>query len=560
MVAPVVPPVADANRYVLYTVNGVSTASVDVAFPVYGDKSDLTVILDGNTLDPALWSLVSASGTPLGSLSQPIADGRISFIPAVTPTVIEIVGSIHPRQMSMPVAPGIGRREFNQVIGYIVSALRELWRKVNLPQQIGFDASGPLAARSTYDLKPQGFRFLRTDDPSARPIVYVKNSAANADWSQGLNLQGPTGIQGIPGTGTVTNVATGYGLSGGPISTSGTLALDATKFGWGFRNRLINGDMRIDQRLVGGVYTLAVPSGNINYTLDRWYAVLGSASTGIFAGQAPILTGGVNKAINIARAAGSSSTPNIFLAQPIESFACIDLQGQNVTFSFKARVGANFSSAGGTINAGIITGTGIDEGANGLVSGTWTGWAVANSQAFVPGASYQTFVVPATIPANATEIGVVFSFAPTGTAGADDRVQITNVQLELGTVTAANVSFEQRPFGLELTLCQRFYAQSWDYGQVSTAGVPGASAAIVQAATNFMCVPIIFPNVMRAVPSVGVLSVSGVAGKMRNYTTAADLNATVSQISTKGAMASVNGVAVAQNNVVGALWVANAEL
>jgi hypothetical protein len=53
-----------------------------------------------------------------------------------------------------------------------------------------------------------------------------------ADWTGivGVSLvgpQGPAGPQGAPGSGsgTVTNVATGAGLSGGPISTTGTISI-----------------------------------------------------------------------------------------------------------------------------------------------------------------------------------------------------------------------------------------------------------------------------------------------------------------------------------------------
>jgi hypothetical protein len=59
----------------------------------------------------------------------------------------------------------------------------------------------------------------------------------------------------------------------------------------------------------------------------------------------------------------------------------------------------------------------------------------------------------ATIPSNCLEIALTFQYLSTGTAGAADYFEITNVQLEKG-VTAT--SFDYRPYGTELSLCQRY--------------------------------------------------------------------------------------------------------
>ena len=50
---------------------------------------------------------------------------------------------------------------------------------------------------------------------------------------------------------------------------------------------------------------------------------------------------------------------------------------------------------------------------------------------------------------------------PTGTAGADDSIYITGVQLEKGSTVT---SFDYRPYGTELALCQRYYEKT--YSQV----------------------------------------------------------------------------------------------
>jgi hypothetical protein len=102
---------------------GQAVSTIAVSFPIYGDGQDITVRLNGKEYEG--WTFSSASGKDLYFLPQPITDGVITFSPAISATKVEVIGSIRARQVVMPTAPGIGRREFNQTTGYIISALRE---------------------------------------------------------------------------------------------------------------------------------------------------------------------------------------------------------------------------------------------------------------------------------------------------------------------------------------------------------------------------------------------------------------------------------------------------
>lgn len=198
---PPVPPVPDSDRY--YAIQGANTFGLDVPFPIYGDVSDLTVKLAGAVLPLTSWSLVSKSGIALSNLPQPITDGRILFFPVIGGGLIEVIGSIHPRQLSMATAPGIGRREFNQMIGYLLSTLRETIRVANLAgpsQGLVPNATGTLAQRTLYDYAAPPFLFLQTDDSQGRPVIYAKNSATAGDWSAAIIAQGPTGPEGPQGS------------------------------------------------------------------------------------------------------------------------------------------------------------------------------------------------------------------------------------------------------------------------------------------------------------------------------------------------------------------------
>ena len=121
--------------------------------------------------------------------------------------------------------------------------------------------------------------------------------------------------------------------------------------------------------------------------------------------------------------------------------------------SFQARAGANFSASGNTLTAAAAFGTGTDQASIGGVNGSWTGWS-ATAQAFTLTTSLQTFSWSFSVPSGCNEMSVSLQYTPTGTAGASDYFEITNVQVEKGATATA---FAPRPFGQELLLCQRYY-------------------------------------------------------------------------------------------------------
>lgn len=241
---PAVPPVPDSDRY--YTTTIVSLAAeVNVPFPVYGDAEDLTVKLDGAELPRTAWGFYSASG----ATALPIADGRLTFSPTIV-GVLEIIGNWQPRQLVMATSPGVGRREFNQVIGAIISGMREAARAIrtNVATVLSPNTSGPIANRPAAGSVAKGYVYLQTDDASQRVVFWVSDGVST--WSQ-LVATGPQGPRGTAGT---------NGLNG---STTGTL-----------RNRLLNGNFAINQR--GYVSGAALLAGV--YAHDRWKAGAGGCT------------------------------------------------------------------------------------------------------------------------------------------------------------------------------------------------------------------------------------------------------------------------------------------
>ena len=250
-------------------------------------------------------------------------------------------------------------------------------------------------------------------------------------------------------------------------ATSSTLA---TQNSLGVRNRIINGDMRIDQRNAGASVT---PTSDSTYTLDRWIARLSQSSKYSVQQVADAPNEFINS-IKITSLSSYSVTSSDFfqIGQYVEGLNARDLMwgtanAKTVTLSFWVK-----SSLTGTFG-GTIFGyqTGIPSypfSYTILAANTWEQKTVT-----ITGPTSGTFNTN-----NSGCFTVLFSFgvgsslsgtantwnystlyrAPTGatsvvgTSGA--TFYITGVQLEVGTEATP---FEHRPYDMELARCQRYY-------------------------------------------------------------------------------------------------------
>lgn len=220
----------------------------------------------------------------------------------------------------------------------------------------------------------------------------------------------------------------------------------------GFRNRIINGDMRIWQR--GSSITASTSLGATVYTADRWFvSQLTAQSSCTVTQQSTGLNGSSVWGVRVQKASSSSGSSTNILGQIIEYTNMWDLWGQSVTLSFKAKCGANYSATGNALIARIATNTIADQSSSGLVNGTWTNYYNVDNT-FTLTTTYQTFKCTVPIGSGTGNIGLMFLSNTSGTAGANDWFEITDVQIESGTIAS---SFERRPIGLETTLCQRYF-------------------------------------------------------------------------------------------------------
>jgi hypothetical protein len=244
---------------------------------------------------------------------------------------------------------------------------------------------------------------------------------------------------------------------------------------------------------------------------------------------------GFNKSLRFGRGAGTD-TAVIDLGQVIETADAIKAQGQQVTLSFWAKAGAQFSAANSALTVQVISGTGTNQSAANMVAGTWTGQVslINTTQAIT--ATATRYSLTGTVPAGATQLGVLFAYAPTGTNNATDTVDFYGIQLEIGATASA---FEHRDIEVELALAQRFFFQINE----PAAGVVVGAGMINGTNSELIFIPL--PVQMRAAPTVTVsagafkFNIAGTATAVAGF--AAGSTHTANYISVVGTTTATSG-------------------
>ncbi len=254
------------------------------------------------------------------------------------------------------------------------------------------------------------------------------------------------------------------------------------------KNVLINGAMDIWQR--GTSFPSGVGLGStVVYSADRWHWYRGNNTAGAtLTRQAAGLTN-FQYCIRMQRNSGNSSTEVLGLRYTAETADSVRFAGKQVTLSFWARKGANYSGSSNAFRASIATGTGTDQ-----VVHSFTGFTYIVNQDVTLTDAWQRFTLTGTAASNITQIGLEMFHFPTGTAGANDYMEITGIQLEEGSIATP---FSRYAGGIqqELDACQRYYEQSAIYGLI------GHAYSSTQFAFNYK-----FNTPKRVVPSVSMLS------------------------------------------------------
>lgn len=224
----------------------------------------------------------------------------------------------------------------------------------------------------------------------------------------------------------------------------------------GFRNRFINGDMRVWQRGNTGVIPINNPA---IMAVDRWYGYTTGATATMRAGwQTP--TGRLAMRMS-ADAAGNTG---MAMGQRIESGNCWDLDNQLITVT--AWVCSEGNTTGFGCNA-YVYGAADNPSAGG---GAWISGTPAPEVLAVSGTAPNAWYFirqRIQLTANAHN-GFAIEFGFPAVANGKSNA-LGDCQLERGYVATP---FEQRPVGLELSLCQRYFYWA---SQVLFGGAAGVS-------------------------------------------------------------------------------------
>lgn len=243
-----------------------------------------------------------------------------------------------------------------------------------------------------------------------------------------------------------------------------------------------------------------------------------------------------NYCIRVARNSGDVATDSMTLVFNMGQADSRPLIGRRVTLSFRARAGANFSSASSLLTAQIKSTDAIAESAITASNGTYSsGDTTAGGATATLTTSWQTFSVSASVGSTMKQVAIRFTYAPTGTAGAADYFELEEVKLEVGGVPTEFIP-EDIAYATARAEEQYFKTYQLDVapGTVSYVGALNMRARGTEA-TAAVTMPCPFKRRMRAIPTITLYSPqTGTSGKMTDATV--DINATSTHTGTHGTM------------------------
>lgn len=359
-------------------------------------------------------------------------------------------------------------------------------------------------------------------------------------------------------------------------STTGYASVANT---FGFKNRIINGGIMIDQRGSAGT-PVSVSTTTFTYAADRFTGTA-VASAGVFT-LSQVTTAPSNfinslKATVTTADASLAATDLYRVGQWVEGLNIADLgwgtaAAQSVTLSFWVYSNLTGTFGGSLINSAAnysypfsytISAANTWEQKSITIAGPTSGtWLTTNGRGVLVGWGLG---VGSTYSGTAGSWSANEYYSATGATNVmgtlSNTFHVTGVQLEKGTVAS---SFDWRPYGTELRLCQRYY-QYW--GGETAYGYFGGTVTVVSTTQGFL--PIILNVQMRASPSftyVGALS----SFDLRNASNASHIPTALAQdqtttkilgvtITTSSLTANAPGLLIGNNSTAGQL-IATAEL
>jgi hypothetical protein len=516
--------------------------ALDVREQFQNAKDDIqTILTEGVEPDLSGWTF---SETGAKSISQPVSDGQFYF-----------------RQMASPAAfraQGLG-----SITGFMCSAFQT-------PVQFVFHCANG-TGNTGEELPVTNAQNLFTWD--------TRGTINNVDGQGSAFQMRVTTKEDTATTGTIgSTVKMWVAPLGGTVSVANpaTLSIDDDN-GLSFKGvQFVDGS--------GSVISSGSSTPNLvtNPSFDHWqggtsFAIAANTTTQLadryktrraaagttFSQQ----TGFLNAAycIRMARDSGNTSTQALLLFQHFDPDFVRKIAGKTVTVSYDARVGANYS--GGALVASFYSGTAGGEALTMVGAGAgFTTGAVAGSNINMgtPTTTAARLVGTSTytIPSDARDLAFRTYWSPTGTAGAADYLEITNIRIaEVGTefVPVTQVT--------DLNECMRFYRKSFLPATTPAQNVGAGTGeirfpAITAAATVQRPPSVRFGAPMRSTPTITLYNPAAANGEARDITATADCSSTSStNVSVNGFdLLTTGNASTSIGNSLGIHWTADARL
>jgi len=328
---------------------------------------------------------------------------------------------------------------------------------------------------------------------------------------------------------------------------NGSITANAVTPVTGFKNRIINGQMTFDQRNAGASVTPA----NDAYTLDRWQVNISDNSKFTIQQDAGAVTPpvgftdylGVTSSSAFSLAAGSY----FVLDQKIEGFNVADLgwgtaNAKTVTLSFWVRSSLTGTFGGVLRNSAenrsypytyTISSANTWEQKSVTIAGDTSGtWLTTNGVGIYVGFGLgvgTTYSGTAGAWAGSTFASATGATSVVSTNGA--TFYITGVQLEVGSTAT---SFDYRPYGTELALCQRYYYTTGNNSNPTSNDTVVSGQVIAVSAGFATMAGGSYAVSMRAIPTVTTYDGNGLSGTVTQVGVADGITATASNIGARG--------------------------
>lgn len=230
----------------------------------------------------------------------------------------------------------------------------------------------------------------------------------------------------------------------------------------GFRNLIINGDFRINQR----GFTSKGAAGVADYGFDRWF-IFSSEGNGVLTPQTFTVGNAISgyepqNFMRLAAPSTTKATASESIGQRIEDVRTF--AGQTVTISFWAKATSGTPNISIELSQNFGTGGSPSSQVNTYVDKIplSTSWTRYTETITVPSISGKTLGTTANTSYLELRVwcsaGSDFNARTNSLGNQNNTFDFWGFQVERGTIATP---FEQRPIGTEISLCQRYFQKSF---------------------------------------------------------------------------------------------------